>query len=1292
MKSVFLVVLLGCILSLTAFGQATTGSLSGNVKDPNGAIVVGASVTLKSVGTGIEQRTTTNDQGGFIFPSAQPGLYAVTVESAGFKRAIASEVKIEVSKETQLALTLEVGVASETVTVSSAQEVVNTSSPTLTNVINTKQVVDLPISSRNPLDLAALQAGIAVIGTDTRGSSVGGLRQTATNVTQDGINAMDNFVKTSSFFALSAPSLGSTDEFSITTGTVGSDAGRGVAQVNVVTKGGTNEYHGSLFYLTRNSAFNANDFFSNSSGSRPDGSKVSPRTDLHQHFYGFTIGGPAYLPRFGEGGPRIFDGHNKAFFFFSYEGFREKFQVTRNRTVLTPEARMGIFRYTGAAGTQGAGVLQTVNLLAIGNVRALNPLTLAQLNAMPTPNNTLVGDSFNTAGAQFNVVGSDPSDKYVARYDHQLVENTRLGSHKLELVYNRAKFSLFPDTFNGIEAPFPGGANAGQSSIRSLATGAVHSTFGNATNTVRYGRQWAPVAFLREASPTAPFTVLASVSNFDNTFLSQGRETTVNQITDNFALPKGSHTIRIGADYQKVFADTFNDTGINPTVTIGTNSSNPDGIASTSLPFSTTAIQTRARSIYADLVGNLASANAVFNVTSPTSGFVPGATRSRIFQQRDLALFAQDQWRVKSNLTFNYGVRWEFEGVPTIPNGLAIQTNPDSVFGVSGRGNLFNPTAAAGPPPAVATLDFVSGNTGKGLYNNDWNNFAPFVGLAYSPNFKSGILHGLFGNSSAIRAGYSISYLHDGFTVISNALGTGLTNPGLIQTAANTTPTGVLTSAGVALTTPVFTIPITDKQNFDLNPGNGLWAIERNLRIPYVQQWSFGFEREIFKDTAIEIRYVGNHALKVWRAVDFNEVNIFENGFLQEFLRGQGNLSANEAAFAAGDVTRRFCPGVVVGQACQTSATNTTAVARIPTFAFFGAGTSTSALPILNNFFTGIVQTNTFASSTFVSNLQNNNVGALASTLAFSNTYKANRQNAALGIPANFFVANPNAAFARLLGNDSTSNYHSLQVEFRRRFSQGLQFQADYTYSKSLNDAAGAAGNNQSDLVNFRTLRNKGLDYVRSNQDQTHRFVANGIYELPFGKGKSFFNGAPGVVNQIVGGWTVGTIVSWQGRPPFFVAAGRSTFNSFNTGNNPAQLIGISFEDFKKNLGVFKTPAGVFFINPAILDITTNATTGRYQGSTLKAGLLGTPAPGSFGNFPLNSLNGPAYFNLDMSVVKRFKVGERVKLELKTTFINALNHPNYVYSTQNFDSATFGLINTQSGNARIIHFTGTMNF
>src|SRR5215510_2409268 len=448
-RSVWIAMFALLLIGSTALGQVTRTSLSGLINDQTGSAVSGAKVTAKHVATNQEFQTTTNAQGAFDFPSMPLGKFAVTVEAAGFKRVEAQDVTLEVGVPTKLNVAMEVGQVSEAVVISGeVQDMINTSNPTLTNVINTRQVKDLPLLGRDPLDLARLQAGVAVTGDNTRNASVGGLRGSATNVTQDGINAMDNFVKTSSFFAISSPSLDSTSEFSVTVGTVGSDAGRGVAQVRMVTKSGTNEFHGRLFYQHRNDALNANTFFNNATVDTTTG-KSLPKPTLRQHFAGFSLGGPVLLPK-------IYNGRDKSFWFFSYEAFRENFQVTRNRTVLTQNARQGIFSYQGRT-PAGAATNETVNLLGatgIGTEKTLNPITSAQLNAMSLPNNTLVGDGLNTAGYRFNVSGTDPSDKYVGRFDQQLFNSQRFGSHKLEFVYNHAKFLLTPDTFNNIEAPF----------------------------------------------------------------------------------------------------------------------------------------------------------------------------------------------------------------------------------------------------------------------------------------------------------------------------------------------------------------------------------------------------------------------------------------------------------------------------------------------------------------------------------------------------------------------------------------------------------------------------------------------------------------------------------------------------------------------------------------------------------------------------------------------------------------------------------------------------------------------
>jgi hypothetical protein len=1234
------------LASIPAFGQRTRGSLTGVVTDPNSAAIVGASVTLKNAATGDEFKTTTNAQGTFVFPSLEPGIYKGSVEAGGFKKTELTEIIIEVAQASKVDISLEVGAVTEQVTVTgAAQEVINTTSPTLSKTVNTKQVQDLPMLSRNPLDLARLQAGLAVNGTDVRNASVQGLRGNATNITQDGINAMDNFVKGSSFFAISSPSLNATSEFSITVGTVGSDAGRGVAQVQMVTKSGTNGLHGSVFYQHRNDALNANTFFNNSLGRKPNGELVGAKPFLRQHFFGVAAGGPVWIPK-------LYDGRNKSFWFFSYEGFREPFSAVRNRTVLSAEARQGIFRYTGANGQ-----LQSLNLLSLGPFHTLNPITTAQLNAMPASNNNLRGDTLNTQGFQYNVAGSDPNNSYNGRYDQQLFDSAKWGSHKLEFSYHYGKFLLTPDTFNQIEAPFPGGVNAFQGSTRTLWSGAIHSTFGaHLTNEARVGHLVSPVFFLRESDPTAPIIGLTSTTNFDNTFVSQTRNSQVYQGIDNVSLVKGSHTFRMGTDIQVASAVSTNDAGIFQRINLGTNPSNANNILNSAFPnlpagSAGTSIANLGRSIYNDLVGLLANSSQTFNVTSPTSGFVPGATRSREFLYNDVSVYFQDAWRMKRNFTFNYGLRYEYEGVPSLPDGLGVQlTNFNDVFGPGGPGGLFTPGATGGN--LSGTLDFVSGKTGRGLYNKDWNNFAPFIGFAWSPSFNHGPLHWIFGaeGRSSIRAGYSISYLQDGFTVVSNALGTGTTNAGLIQTAANSGPIGVLTAAGVAVATPAFKVPITSAENFASFPGNGttqtgngLWAIDPHLATPYVQQWSFGIEREINSNTAIEVRYAGNHAVKIYRAVDYNETNIFENGFLSEFLNAQKNFAICQS----------------LNPLCSTFANQSLA--------------GQVALPLFSKLFTGVASGSGFANSTFITNLQQNNIGDMASALAYSSVFLNSRKSFA----PNFFVANPNAAFARVLGNFSYSKYHSLQIEIRRRFSSGLQFQANYTLARTLNDGTGTV-NNQSTLTSFRTLRNLNLDYQNSGQDQRHRFVANTVYDLPFGTGRRFGSNLWAPARKAIEGWTAGAIFTYQTSTPFYFTSNRSTFNSFNAGNSPAQLGSMTFEEIKKNLGVFRTPLGIFFINPSLLNIVLTST-GALSSARLKDGILGAPAPGTFGNFPLNSLNGPNFTQTDITLAKRTSFSERGNVEFRMIAFNVFNHPNFTYGGNTFDAAIFGRITNLTG-------------
>ncbi|HYX29150.1 MAG TPA: carboxypeptidase-like regulatory domain-containing protein, partial [Pyrinomonadaceae bacterium] len=624
------------------FGQTTTGNLTGTVNDPSGAVVAGATITVVNDETKAERSTVTKSDGTFDVQTLTPGTYTITVDAKGFKKAVSREIVVSVAVTTNVTIPLEVGLQGETVTVTAQQEIIHSTDAAITNIINTRQVVDLPLGNRDPTQLAGLQAGIAVTGTDVRGSSISGLRQTAVNLTQDGINAMDNFVKTSSVFAITTPSLNSTDEFSITTGSVGADAGRGAAQINLVTKGGTNELHGGAFLQILNSWTDANLFFNNFNG--------LGKPIRRQHYDGFDIGGPVVLPRPGESSHHLVNLKDKAFFFFSYEKFVDTTSAARNRVVLTQNARNGIFQYNRTCPTSPvdplcANGVETINLftnIATTPFKSLNPIMTAHIAQIPLPNNNTCSsaDGFNISCFTFNVSQLTTNDKYVMRYDHQFLKSSKWGNHKVEFVWSRVITRTYPDvTTNGLEAPFPGGVNGFQASTRNLITPALVSEFTpNVTNVLRFGRQWAPVIFDRDSFPTTAFFSLPGVlTNYDNTFLAQPRNTIVDESTDTLSWVKGSHLWKFGMDWQNVLGISRNDAGIIETIQFGTNTANGAGIALANLPGGSNQLVTNATTVYTAITGLLGSATQTLNVTSPTSGFVPGATRLRTVDEKDLA-------------------------------------------------------------------------------------------------------------------------------------------------------------------------------------------------------------------------------------------------------------------------------------------------------------------------------------------------------------------------------------------------------------------------------------------------------------------------------------------------------------------------------------------------------------------------------------------------------------------------------------------------------------------------------
>ncbi|MBI4472504.1 MAG: carboxypeptidase regulatory-like domain-containing protein, partial [Acidobacteria bacterium] len=436
--SIGLLVVVFLSLGALADAQVLTGTLTGSVVDATDARIPGASVTVIDIGTGRQYATISDDQGNFTVTNLPNGFYRVTVELTGFSRFTADQIQVNVAQTSRIIARLEVAGTTTEVTVVHQQAVVQTESMELKNAVDRRQIMELPLPTRNPLDLVRTMAGIVTPPTSGIADAfVHGLRGNSTNITQDGINVADNFVKTSSFFAISAPTVDAVGEFNVSVGGVGVDAGFGAAQVNIRTQRGSNEFHGSAYWFQRTRALNANTWFNNATR--------TPRPFQLQNRIGFNVGGPVYIPK-------AYDGRNSTWFFWNYEAFREPLARSRTRTVLTSSARTGQFTYRRADN----GQLNTVNLLGLGTIGntgrtpTVNGAVMDFYNSIvPTDGLTdtgCSGDSFNVRCFTFNLPGKGVQDRYTLRLDHQLFAN-----HSLEFVFNQADFDSTPDLLNGIE-------------------------------------------------------------------------------------------------------------------------------------------------------------------------------------------------------------------------------------------------------------------------------------------------------------------------------------------------------------------------------------------------------------------------------------------------------------------------------------------------------------------------------------------------------------------------------------------------------------------------------------------------------------------------------------------------------------------------------------------------------------------------------------------------------------------------------------------------------------------------
>jgi hypothetical protein len=799
-----------------------------------------------------------------------------------------------------------------------------------------------------------------------------------------------------------------------------------------------------------------------------------------------------------------------------------------------------------------------------------------------------------------------------------------------------------------------------------LSLGWRWSPSGTITNEARFGFNLAPGFFttsqkfgsyiLNQTDPSTGST-LVPFTLPDPNFQPQGRNTRTWTGLDNASFTKGNHTIKFGGSVSRITISTTNSAGTLPEYQVGFSSANLDAFSQTDLPSSGTAFQAgttdfnNAAALLTSVAGILSAVQQTFNATSQTSGFQV-APQERNYRQNQFAIYAADTWRVNPRLTVNYGLRWDYYGPVDERDGLVLLPEVPA-------GQNINQTLVGN-----ATVNFAGGNSPRGLYGGYWKAFSPNIGIAWDP----------FGNGkTAIRAGFSFNYVNDEFFTAADNAAVG--NTGLSVTPSNSSLFGPTVSnpmGAQTVTPPPFQVPIDFATNA-LNATNSSffignlagYGIDPHLKPPQVQQWNLSIQRDIGWNTSLQVSYVGNHGVGLFRAVDVNQLN------------SNAPAVCNPAATAAGVQ----CPTNTFFQDFQDArargfASLTANGVFDPAFGCAGDAPGPTCLPFFNYIYGGAIGV------PFINTLiQQGQIGQLISI------YHQNLFDTSLfygGTPpgpgnlVNWFP-NPYIMGGDLLKNTSFSNYNAGIVEIRRRFSRGLYFQANYTFSKVMTNYGPSNNNDQSRFNPVQDNARQFLERSRAPFDLTHAFKANFTYALPIGKGHRLFGSPSRALGLLVNGWQTGSIFTWQSGAPFSIVSQYATFNRGGSRSiNNTAIATLTHGQISGDIGVFKQPNGVvYLINPKLISPDgTGAPSSPQLGGCTPAvtGGFCNPQPGEVGNLQLYAFNAPSYFAWNMTASKNFDITEKVKLNFRTDAFNLTNHPVFAVPLDSFSgNANFNI-------------------
>ena len=1214
-------------ISSTLFGQATT-SLRGTITDQQGAVIAAAVVTLTDASTGANRKVVSDKSGEYQFLQVAPGKYTVQVEMPGFDKLTKSGLVLEVNTPATLDCKLQIGSVGTVVAVEADAATINTVDASVGNAFTQTQVRELPLQTRNVVELLSIQPGV------TQTGEVLGARRDQNNITLDGVDVNQNQNSgismagtngqegagttsgtiTPGFNAALPVPLDSVQEFRVTVGGQGANQGRSSGgQVTLITKSGTNQFHGSFYEYNRNTDLTSNDWFNNRSG--------VARTPLVRNQFGASLGGPVIK--------------NRVFFFGNWERRIDASGQSALRTVPSETLKQGVLQVKLTNGT--------TQQLGPSDILALDPLHLgfssamkSYLNAYPVGNNPAAGadHGLNFSGLLFNAPFQEDDSAYVAKMDFNLDQARK---HTLSV---RGTLAGDAQTNpNGI-SQFPGQSAASQILNNSRGLSALYTWVARPTliNTFSYGLTRYSVAQSGTLGTSISFQSLSSPINYSSSVRPNTHLIPTHNVADDLNWTKGKHTITTGINFRFITNDLTSYSNSFASYSFSRNTLGGLGGDATTFvtnylaqklgdPSVKLADPTNVQGALGDLLGLINQYSITYNFGRTGASVPIGNPVVRNFATNEYEGYVQDSWRVRRDLTLTLGLRYSSFSVPQETNGVQVGTTVglDKYF-AERVGAMLTGTPNNQLPDASLTYALNGPANGKSSwYGRDKNNFGPRFAFAYSPDDKGDhFWNKWLGKGSVIRGGFAMVYDRYGSDLITYIDSTG--SPGLATSLTQPVNTNFTTSARYP-TLP--TLPAASGGTFPYTPAtitggfNQGVGVDPNLVAPYSFVLNLNYARELPGKLTMEVGYAGRLSRK----------NLIQQDFDQPLTQFKDPTSGQTWVQGAGALRTLYDAGLTPAQVRANPG-------LVP------------AVPFIENMFPTLKNAyfNGSASANYFDVVYNQNAGSDLDALNQMDRQRKSDGSCYTKTGCNTFYPLQLAGLPTWT-NAGFSDYHAGTLTIRRPLSNGIGFDFNYTLSHSIDNSSGAESGASTSGGVLQDAFNPSAFRGSSDFDARHNITTDVLLQLPFGKGHKFAGNAPLWLDEFIGGWQLALIGRYHSGLPTAL-----TYGGVYNVNYENSSIAIAKPGYTPRTSIGIDSSGV----PSLFASTSAAN--NFEASY--PGVTGTRA----------IIRLPGYTNFDMSLSKSFKMPwEGHALQFRAEAFNAFNNVNfYAPGTSVSSPGTFG--------------------